>query len=705
MTDYIHHLLEHITLTAHTIDDVHVLDIPGFNVKKILTALPEDVRERVHLVGPEHDMSALVPQPIPDALEHVELDTELRDILTWIPSLHVLFGSTHVSYGGTSLDVKNLRRHPMCAPFIRLMEDWLTRITPELYQHALLLATGPKRVLMSDLESLISRDVFLDLVQVGLGRVDGAWFEFNGFARHVLCVNMTDDERYTCAKQIDTLLFPADMMGIWPESMIGNFDYSQTSGRHMRFAEFVVHDTLRRADNDTTSVDPAQLVLALRASAFLGYVANMKGANKRNRAAHQQLLSMTLDRQDIDPLSMAMALDSLLKNYKSLLKEQDPAHILEQAFTFARQANSDALIAHLNVSRADLIFRTGQLEESLKILEHCSAQNLYPTTQVMVSSQLARLQKDDVQKLRVMDEAIRISIEHSLVYCEFIARAYKIVWGISQNHEEQPRLQLQMLDNLIAENDVGLVLQADLHWLHGMYWRAQKNTEEAIKSYTQVAMLFNQLDRTFEQGVLHEAWGKLYLENQQFDKAYHYLDLAQGFYIHTEENTHYENRALAWKTYSLLKNTQLSSEEYQAHLRQVPEVLNRLDSLSKKARQALQFDDVYQLLRQELDQNMPRVKVAADGSHFITVDQDTVTLDHRLLLQHMLRALIKFGTQASAAELIPEVWPDEQMTLQSGKNRVRVAISTLRKLGLGDCIQYDSTTQQYKLDVDVIHID
>ena len=42
-------------------------------------------------------------------------------------------------------------------------------------------------------------------------------------------------------------------------------------------------------------------------------------------------------------------------------------------------------------------------------------------------------------------------------------------------------------------------------------------------------------------------------------------------------------------------------------------------------------------------------------------------------------------------------WPEEKVTPESGQNRLRVALSTLRTLGLGDAPTYDAEARRYVL--------
>src|SRR5262249_44702052 len=83
----------------------------------------------------------------------------------------------------------------------------------------------------------------------------------------------------------------------------------------------------------------------------------------------------------------------------------------------------------------------------------------------------------------------------------------------------------------------------------------------------------------------------------------------------------------------------------------------------------------------------PAWVVAADGRSFRAPGRHHVSLARRGALHRLLRALVKQRTKAPDVAIAPNLlvevgWPNQKMHLESGLNRVRVAMSTLRKMGL-----------------------
>jgi len=71
-----------------------------------------------------------------------------------------------------------------------------------------------------------------------------------------------------------------------------------------------------------------------------------------------------------------------------------------------------------------------------------------------------------------------------------------------------------------------------------------------------------------------------------------------------------------------------------------------------------------------------------------------VSLGRRAVLQRLLRKLVKErlahpGHVLDASTLIAAAWPGERMTPKAAKNRLHVALGTLRKLGLAPVIEHD----------------
>ncbi len=80
---------------------------------------------------------------------------------------------------------------------------------------------------------------------------------------------------------------------------------------------------------------------------------------------------------------------------------------------------------------------------------------------------------------------------------------------------------------------------------------------------------------------------------------------------------------------------------------------------------------------------LPPLRVAADASSF-EIDGNVFDLSRRPTLQRILRALAesRFDVPLTSAELIAAGWPGERIVRQAALSRLRVALCTLRKMGL-----------------------
>jgi predicted ATPase len=108
-------------------------------------------------------------------------------------------------------------------------------------------------------------------------------------------------------------------------------------------------------------------------------------------------------------------------------------------------------------------------------------------------------------------------------------------------------------------------------------------------------------------------------------------------------------------------------------------------------------DDVRTALRQ-LDRasrggpSTRALHVAPDGGSFTPPGAGAVDIGGRAPLKRILRALVDEhaegrGDALSVDDLVRAGWPEERMSASSGANRVRVALATLRRLGLRDAIR------------------
>ena len=85
------------------------------------------------------------------------------------------------------------------------------------------------------------------------------------------------------------------------------------------------------------------------------------------------------------------------------------------------------------------------------------------------------------------------------------------------------------------------------------------------------------------------------------------------------------------------------------------------------------------------------LRVAADGTWFEPADGPRVSLEGRFALARVLRALVDARVQSPGCgvdvhDLLALAWPGQRPVGDSGPHRVHVAISTLRRLGLGDAL-------------------
>jgi hypothetical protein len=88
----------------------------------------------------------------------------------------------------------------------------------------------------------------------------------------------------------------------------------------------------------------------------------------------------------------------------------------------------------------------------------------------------------------------------------------------------------------------------------------------------------------------------------------------------------------------------------------------------------------------------PLIVLGRDGEWLATPNGMRHALGRRRPLRRLLLALVhahrsRAGASLSVDELLEAGWPGEQPLPEAGNNRVWVAISTLRKLGLGDTLQ------------------
>lgn len=92
--------------------------------------------------------------------------------------------------------------------------------------------------------------------------------------------------------------------------------------------------------------------------------------------------------------------------------------------------------------------------------------------------------------------------------------------------------------------------------------------------------------------------------------------------------------------------------------------------------------------------------VSPDGTSVLLPANELLSLGHRPVLARVLAALAAEPHRTRSIEaLASAAWPEDRSSAASMKARVRVAIATLRQLGLGDAIE--TVANGYKLNCDV----
>jgi hypothetical protein len=84
--------------------------------------------------------------------------------------------------------------------------------------------------------------------------------------------------------------------------------------------------------------------------------------------------------------------------------------------------------------------------------------------------------------------------------------------------------------------------------------------------------------------------------------------------------------------------------------------------------------------------------LGAGGAWFRPPNAERVDLTKRKQLRRLLGELVRYrrsdpGSPVSTSTLVSVGWPDEKLGHDDATNRLRVALSTLRKLGLGEIVK------------------
>lgn len=685
-------------------DHVHVLDTPGLDVERLVKHVSCDDGSVLNLSRVDarscmtEELVLVVPPMSKEECAEiigVEVTHPQVQTLRWLVSLHPLIMSMFSVHGEGFLDFRENQSHQLVRHLIERMEAWLEPLSTELVEAASLLAFGPVQVRMSDMEGVLERGTFYMLTQAGLGVMDGLMFELHPLARHVLLERIDLNKKQIHINRICDLIFDVHKLERWPDSLLSDFDYSQFCRRQIPFLKSL----LEGVEPQTCVKWPSVARDVFHAYALLGYTSNTEGVDSEEVDVHRRLVEEV---SEGEPSHAALVmLESFLTNYGRHFEPEYTQMLLDKAFEWAGALDAAHVLVYLKVLKSKYLYKNGFFKESNDLMSHIFYHSGSPVARVMVSANLARLQTDYKKRLEVEEEALRISLEHRLIYGEFVARAEQVYRALKKGEGELAMVQLKLLDELVEREDVGLRTRVDLHLLHAMYWQSVPDLSETVRCYEEAEALLDELGLIFERGVVHFNLGRAYLKHESFDLAYKHFDFGHRYFVQAN-HLRDEYKAEAWKIYTLLRNSQHLDVQEHSYYDSATRVLEKLDVLPEEQRNTQVIQEIYGLLERALEDDKRRLKVASDGSFFRTLGGEEISLEHRRVLQDVLAALVQFDGVASVDDIIQQAWPDEKMTLTSGKNRVRVAISTLRKLGMKAAISYSNEQRGYTLDADVI---
>lgn len=695
-----HHttLQKQLSAASQVQDVVHIIAPPGLGVQAAIDTLPESERAQIIQIAPNTTASehfSIVPAPMSrqECIEQINLPWHhpLMDLLIWIPEAHHRVQHALNTYGEHMLHVHHKALNRVLFPWIDQMKRWLEPLDATMREMANIIALGPTESTPSDLDGLIDRESYMDLIEMGLGCMRQTRFELNALVRYVLLDEMSRETKHALFDKVSRCLLAEEQKRIWPESLLADFDFGSRCRRQSAYFQNMLHHA--------THVDTPQddeINRALWASATLGYLSKSEGAIETVGQNQKTLIEIALVAPHVDAYALGCALESYLKNTPHLANQFGAAQLIDRAKQQAKANDAPYLMTHLRMAEATILFTENQFKKATALCEEIFRASTPSTAQIMASSMLAKLETDPQRANQIMDQAIQISIQNHFIYGEFTSRTQKAYWNIQKGNHEAARFQLSLLSELIEGKDVGIITQADYHLTHALYWKATSENQKAIHAYEVSMQLIEQLEHHFTKGIIHFNLGKLHLDAKHCDKAYKHFEQARTFFIHLK-HARYEFASQAWKLYALLQNPDNSEKEHTAYLMQIPEMLTQLDSLEQEARKTPQIEEIYEQLLHIHDQHQTQPEVAENGAYFLTVEGKKVGLHHRPVLRTVLRTLIELNGAASVTMLLERAWPDENMTMDSGKNRIRVAVSTLRKLGLGDALVYNPSIQGYEL--------
>lgn len=517
--------------------------------------------------------------------------------------------------------------------------------------------------------------------------------QLNPFARRVARSQRTSALLSTAIERLGELLF-ANASG-WPDV------FSSTRGEiiHLRsFAPFVsamldipLDDLTERAKHHIFLACSASLVISL----------------------HQGRDAMRLERVDELIASMRMTpsakhvLAVTLLDRANMYREDDPRcdHCLDEAHQLAIELGDDVLLEHARYKRAvqalGLLDRERGRQEMLDII----TRDVTPALSVMARWWLIEIADDRDDLERTVREGLRASKQIEGPMPEIRMRTSAAKLARQQQQLELARHHLDRAVSLYAARPFSpfkIVIDQE----RALTERGLGNTANAIELLEPYLIERGERGMQLWTGSLLIDLADMYREEGQFQRALESIEIVEERGIRLDYPP-FERTARLDKARILLEWARAVRPEGDHDDAARRELERALEPQRAREHAELGLEESrFRRALAELQTMLSRPhrhRVARDGSWFTLPNGARVTLEGKPTCMRTLGVLANAPSHALSPDaLISQVWPDEQLTYSSGRNRLRVTLSTLRKLGMGDALQFNKQDQRYELSADLI---
>ena len=680
--------------------DVALVDTPGAAARELAARIPG--ASVVDIA--DHGALTLAPLDLEECLDLlgvVELPPDLSSfasIWSWAPEvLHATRRSFEL-YGAHLLSARP-----------DLLDAHLEALTPNVLawferrsasqQDALALLTviGDTLPIALAIE-LIGAPALTDLIELGCARVRGEDFEPNAFITWSLKRHIPHSTLAQATHTLAAHIMPHRRA--WPEywargwSEAPSFLQRYISARSL--LEHIQSHCAPEAMSDEALDD------ALWASSALGMVRSHQGKSAATNNA-EAIIEHARSRPSANPDALAIA---LLLNARAYIKDNatSRADVLDEAATLAHQNHE--LLTHIDYARGVLALQRRDHDAATRQLQRSRAQTHAPSIAILATIRLGRLTTPTDRAIALLDDAIDMATRHGLIYPELLARKERAQLERVSGRVELAHMQMRYIEQALTRHDLGRAFATVFRTFYGRLLADMGEPLLAVTCFEDALASCKGMDNWHAAGIAHIDLGFTYKAVEAFDLAHAHFEHANSMFARTGH--HDLQWAAKTANHQMLIEKTEGSTEQPRHIQRATELLASIDALSKNT-PALKNSTILTTSIARLRRTLlryteeARASVCRDGTFFITTTRERVDTATRRALRGILAALASADSPTDTEELIAAGWPGETITPESGQNRVRVAISTLRKLGLDDAIRFEkSEGSGYVLDAQII---